>query len=182
MSVTCRFPLALLQQIQHDLAALTRTVQTLQTTTDNSLVLTLQSTVDSIAAVLSSTQTSINNVFLHPTFTECTVGTLNYLDDFGIPHNLENTLDSKLIVASRVTPAYYANNRKIALACDSSNTACVCFCSNDANTSNTTYDCKLLSQGGVSGIEGKGDLTVYSNRTFFSGDVDVSNNNVTCKH
>ena len=95
MSVTCRFPLALLQQIQNDLATLTRTVQTLQTTTDNSLVLTLQSTVDSIAAVLSSTQTSIDNVFLHPTFTECTVGTLNYLDNFSIPPDLENTLDSK---------------------------------------------------------------------------------------
>ena len=51
MSVMCRFPLALLQQIQNDLANLTRTVQTLQTTTYNSLVLTLQSTVDSIGAV-----------------------------------------------------------------------------------------------------------------------------------
>ena len=144
MSVMCRFPLALLQQIQNDLATLTHTVQTLQTTTDNSLILTLQSTVDSIAAVLSSTQTSINNVFLHPTFTECTVGTLNYLDDFGIPHNLENTLDSKLIVASRVTPAYYANNRKITLGCDVANTAYVHFNSNDTNTTNTSFDCKLV--------------------------------------
>ena len=155
MSVTCRFPLALLQQIQNDLAALTRTVQTLQTTTDNSLVLTLQSTVDSIAAVLSSTQTSIDNVFLHPTFTECTVGTLNYLDDFGIPHDLENTLDSKLTVASRVTPTYYANNRKIMLGCDVANTAYVHFNSNHANTTNTTFDCKLVSQGGVNGVDKK---------------------------
>ena len=67
MSVTCRFPLALLHQIQNDLAALTRTVQTLQNTTDNSLVLRLQSTIDSIGSVLSSTQTSLDNVFMHPT-------------------------------------------------------------------------------------------------------------------
>jgi len=87
MSVTCRFPLALLHQIQNDLAALTRTVQTLQNTTNNSLVVRLQSTIDSIGSVLSSTQTSLDNVFLHPTFTDCTVGTLNYLDDFGIPHD-----------------------------------------------------------------------------------------------
>ena len=52
--MTCRFPLALLHQIQNDLAALTRTVQTLQNTTDNSLVLRLQSTIDSIGSVLSS--------------------------------------------------------------------------------------------------------------------------------
>ena len=145
MSVTCRFPLALLHQIQNDLAALTRTVQTLQNTTDNSLVLRLQSTIDSIGSVLSSTQTSLDNVFLHPTFTDCTVGTLNYLDDFGIPHDLETTLDSKLTVESRVTPAYYANNRKITLGCDVANTAYVHFNSNDANTNNDTFDCKILS-------------------------------------
>ena len=95
--------------------------------TDNSLVLTLQSTVDSIGAVLSSAQTSLDNVFLHPTFTECTVGTLNYLDDFGTPHDLENILNSKLTVESRVTPAYYANNRKVPLGCDVANTGHVHF-------------------------------------------------------
>ena len=183
MSVTCRFPYALLQQLQNDVESLSRTVRALQTQTDNedALLHTLRNTVESMGSVLSSTETDTDNVFLHPTFTDCTVGTLSYLDDFGTPHDLEETLDTKLTVESRVTPAYYANNRKITLACDSSNTACVCFCSNDANTSNTTYDCKILSQGGVAGVEGKGDLTVYSNRTFFSGDVDVSKNNVTCK-
>ena len=78
-----------------------------------------------MGSVLSSTETDTDNVFLHPTFTDCTVGALSYLDDFGTPHDLEETLDTKLTVESRVTPAYYANNRKITLACDSSNTACV---------------------------------------------------------
>ena len=95
MSVTCRFPYALLQQIQDDLATLTRTVHTLQTQSDSDAVLlqSLQSTVDSIGAVLSSAETSTTNVFLHPTFTDCVVGTLSYLDDSGIPQDLENTLD-----------------------------------------------------------------------------------------
>ena len=61
---------------------------------------------------------------------------------------------------------YYSNNRNIALGCDSTNSAYVQFCSNDTNTTNTLYDYKILSQGGNSGIDGKGDLTVYSNRTF----------------
>ena len=93
-------------------------------------------------------ETSTSNVLLHPTFTDCTVGTLSYLDDFGVPQDLEDTLDSKLTVDSKVTPAYYSNNRKITLVCDSSNSAYVQFCSNDNNTSNNTYDCKILSQGG----------------------------------
>ena len=125
MSVTCRFPYALLQQIQDDLATLTRTVHTLQTQSDSDSVLlqSLQSTVDSIGAVLSSAETSTTNVYLHPTFTDCVVGTLSYLDDSGTPQDLENTLDSKLTLDNRVTPAYYASNRKITLGCDSPNVA-----------------------------------------------------------
>ena len=33
----------------------------------------------------------------------------------------------------------------------------------------------------MSGLEGKGDLTVYTNKTTFNGDVDVSQNKVSCK-
>ena len=58
MLVTCRFCLALLQHIQNHLTTLTHTVQSM---TDNTLVLTLQSTVDSISAVVSSAQTSPDN-------------------------------------------------------------------------------------------------------------------------
>ena len=96
MSVTCRFPYALLQQIQNDLAALTQMVHSLQTqnNSDSVLLQSLQSTVDSISGVLSSAETSTSNMCLHPTFTDCT--------DF------EHTLDSKLTV----TPVYCASNRK----------------------------------------------------------------------
>ena len=83
-----------------------------QSNNDDTLLCTLQSTVISIGAVLSSTETSTSNMFLHPILTDRTVGTLSYLDDFGIPHDLENTLDSMLTVESRVTPAYYTSNRK----------------------------------------------------------------------
>ena len=133
MSVTCRFPFALLQQIQNDLAALPQTVVFLQTqkNSDSVLLESLQSTVDSIGAVLSSAQTSLSNVYLHPTFTDCTVGTLSYLDDSGTPQDLEHTLKSKLTVGTNVTPAYYSNSRKITLVCDSSNTADITFNSND---------------------------------------------------
>ena len=63
---------------------------------------------------------------MHPLFTDCTVGTLSYLDDNGDTHDLEHTLDSKLTVGSVVIPAYYASNRNITLGCDSSNDAYIC--------------------------------------------------------
>ena len=85
MSVTCRFPYALLQQLQNDLDTLTRMVHTLQTqvSNDDALLTTLRATVNSMGhAVLSSAETPLTNVFLHPAFTDCTVGTLSYLDVF----------------------------------------------------------------------------------------------------
>ena len=102
MSVTCRFPYTLLQQLQNDVESLSRTVRALQTQTDNedALLHTLRNTVESMGSVLSSTETDTDNVFLHPTFTDCTVGALSYLDDFGTPHDLEETLDTKLTVES----------------------------------------------------------------------------------
>ena len=135
MSVTCRFPYALLQQIQDDLATLTRTVHTLQTQSDSDAVLlqSLQSTVDSIVAVLSSAETPTPNVFLHPTFTDCVVGTLSYLDDDGNPHDLETTLDSKLTVGIKVAPAF-SIQRKITLGCDMINSSYINFNSNDRDT------------------------------------------------
>ena len=137
--MTCIFNYALLQEIQNNIATLTQTVLTflIQSNNDDTLLHTLQSTVDSIGAVSSSAETSIANVFLHPTFTG-TIGTLNYLDNFSTPQDLENTLDSKLTVDSRGTPVYYANNRKITPGCHSANNAFVNFYSNDNNTSTTS--------------------------------------------
>jgi len=66
---------------------------------------------------------------------------------------------------------------------DVANTAYVHFLnSNDANTNNDTFDCKILSQGGVSGVSGKGDLVVYSNKTNFYSDVDVFQKQCFVKH
>ena len=183
MSVTCRFPFALLQQIQNDLAALTQTVVSLQTqnNSDSVLLESLQSTVNSISAVLSSAQTSLSNVYLHPTFTDCTMGTLSYLDNSGTPQDLEHTLESKLTVGTKVTPAFYSNSRKVTLGCDSSNTAYVTFNSNYYDILNTSFDCKIVSQSGTSGVAGNGTLTVYSKTTSFNGDVNASQNTVSCK-
>ena len=71
MSIHARFPYAFLQQIRDDLNSITKAVQL------------LQSTVESIGTVLSGQNTELNNVFSHPTFTDCTVGTLSYVDDEG---------------------------------------------------------------------------------------------------
>ena len=99
MSVTCRFPYALIQQLQKDVESLSKAVAELQSqntaAADGALLLRLQSTIDSVCAVLSSTETEADNMLMHPTFTDCTVGTLNYLDDLGIPHDLESVLDTK---------------------------------------------------------------------------------------
>ena len=103
LSVTCRFPFALLQQIQDDLATLTQTIHSFQAQNDNSpLQQSLQSTVDSIGTVLASAETSSLNVYLHLTYTNCTVGTLSYLDDDGHAHDLEHTLDSMLTVGQKI--------------------------------------------------------------------------------
>ena len=84
MSVACRLPYTLLKQIQTDLTTLTQTVRSLQTQSDKDDTLhTLQSTVDSIGAVLCSAETSTSNLLLHPTFMDCKVGTLSFLDNFG---------------------------------------------------------------------------------------------------
>ena len=157
--------------LQNDLESrsLTNTVHTLQihSNKDDTLLHTLQTTVETIGKVLSSTETNLANAFLHPTFIDCTVGSLSYLDDFGVPQDLEDTLDSKLTVDSKVTPAYYSNNRNITSGCDSTNSAYVHFCANDTNTSNTVYDCKILSQGGDSGVDGKGDVTCIQQQNIF---------------
>ena len=81
MSVTSRFPFALIQQLQKDVESLSRAVTNLQTqnATDSALILSLQNTLHSVCAVLSSTTTTeADNVFMQPTFTDCTVGVLNY--------------------------------------------------------------------------------------------------------
>ena len=133
MSVTSRFPFALIQQLQKDVESLSRAVTDLQNATaaDGALILSLQNTIHSVCAVLSSTETEADNVFMHPTFTDCTVGVLSYLDDEGIPHDLETELDMKLTVGAKVVPCYYSNKRNICLDCSESNKACVTFCSND---------------------------------------------------
>ena len=96
MSVTCRFPYALIQQLQKDVESLSKAVADLQSqntaAANGALLLRMQSTIDSVCAVLSSTETNANSVLMHPTFTECTVGSLNYLDDLGTPHDLESEL------------------------------------------------------------------------------------------
>ena len=89
------------------------------------------------------------------------------MDDFGTPHDLETTLDSKLTVESKLTSVYYSNNRKITLDCYDSDTACVTFYSNDTNTRNMTYDCKMVSQGGVNGLDGKGSSLYVTTRRLF---------------
>ena len=114
--------------------------------------------------VLSSAETSTSNTFLHPTFTTCTVRTLSYLDDSGVTQDLEHALD-----------------RKITLGCDSPNTAYIPFNSNDNDTSDTLYDCKILLQGGTSGTPRSGTLTLYNKTTSFKGDIDASQNKVSCK-
>ena len=76
---------------------------------------------------------------------------------------------------------YYASNRKITLECDSPNVTYINFNSNDSDTSNILYDCRILSQGGTSGTPGSGTLTLYSKTTTFKGDVDASQNDVSCK-
>ena len=105
MSVTSRFPFALIQQLQKDVGSLSRLVTELQNQNadDGVLILSLQNTLQSVCAVLSSTTTEPDNMFMHPTFTECTVGVLNYLDDEGIPHDLETELDAKLSIGAKVT-------------------------------------------------------------------------------
>ena len=112
MSVTSRFPFALIQQLQKDVETLSRAVTTLQNQNEaaanGTLILSLQNTVHSVYAVLSSTETEADNVLMHPTFTDCTVGMLNYLDDEGTPHDLETELDTKLTVGAK-TPCYYSN-------------------------------------------------------------------------
>ena len=99
--------------------ALSKTVTDLQNqntaATDSVLILSLQNTIKSVCAVLSSTETKADHLLMHPTFTDCVVGTLSYLDDLGTPHDLESVLHTKLTVGSKVTPCYYSNNRKINL-------------------------------------------------------------------
>ena len=152
MSVTSRFTFALIQQLQKDVDALSRAVTDLQNQSaaaNGSLILSLQNTLQSVCDVLSSTTTEPDNVFMHPTFTECTVGVLNYLDDEGIPHDLETELDAKLSIGAKVTPCYYSNNRNISLDCSETNKACVSFRSNDSSSLDDTYDCKIVSVGGL---------------------------------
>ena len=64
-------------------------VSTLQTqvlvNNKDALLATLWTPVDSMSAVLSSAETPLTSLFLHPTFTNCTVVTLNYLDNFSLP-------------------------------------------------------------------------------------------------
>ena len=134
-----------------------------------------------MCAVLSSTETNADHLLMHPTFTDCVVGTLSYLDDLGTPHDLESELETKLTVGSKVTPCYYSNNRNINLDCSEPNASCVTFCSNDVNTANNCYDCKIASVGGSSSAPGKGELVVYSNKTRFHGDVVIDENNLSCK-
>ena len=97
MSFTSRFPYTLIQQLQKDVDSLSRAVTDLQNTTaaDGSLLVSLQNTINSVCAVLSSDETNANSMFMYPTFTDCTVGTLNYLDDLGTPHDLENVLQCR---------------------------------------------------------------------------------------
>ena len=94
MSVTCRFPYALIQQLQKDVETLSKAVADFQSqntaAADGALLLRLQTTIDSVCAVLSSTETNADGMLMHPTFTDCTVGALNYLDDLGVPHDLES--------------------------------------------------------------------------------------------
>ena len=158
MSVTCRFPYALLQQIQNDLATLKHTVDTLQTqsNSDDALLHILQDTVHSIGLVLSGQDNTTTTRYMNSLFTDCTEGTLSYLDDNGNTHDLEHTLDSKLTMGNVVTPAYYASNRNITLGCDSPNDAYIHFHSNDSDTSNTLYDCKILSHREPVGQKGRG--------------------------
>ena len=92
--MTCQFSYALLQQLQNDLDTLKCTVHVLRST----MMMLFLATVNSMGAVLSSAVTPLTNVFLHLTFTDCMAGTLSYLDDFSVPQNLEDTLDSKLTV------------------------------------------------------------------------------------
>ena len=100
---------------------------------------------------------------------DCTVGTLSYLDDFGTPHDLENTLNSKLTVEGRVTPAYYANNRKITLGCDAFNCAYINFNYNNRDSGNTLYACEIFSQSGISGTPGSSTLTLHCKTAFLKG-------------
>ena len=65
-------------------------------------------------------------------------------------------------------------NKKITLGCDSANDAYINFYSNDSDTSDNLYDCKMLSHGGTSRVEGEGELTVYSKKNTLNGDIDVS--------
>ena len=185
MSVTSRFPYALIQQLQKDVESLSRLVTDLQNqntaAADSALIVSLQNTIHSVCAVLSSTETETDNVFMHPTFTDCTVGVLKYLDDEGIPHDLETELDTKLTVTDKVVPCYYSNTRNISLDCSETNKACVSFRSNDTSTLNNAYDCKIAAVGGVSSLPGKGDLIVYNNATHFYGDVVLDENNLSCK-
>ena len=62
MSVTCRFPYALIQQLQKDVESLSKAVADLQSqntaAADGALLLRLQTTIDSVCAVLSSTETN----------------------------------------------------------------------------------------------------------------------------
>ena len=85
MYVMCRFPFALIQQLQKDVEVLSRTVADLQAqntaAADGALILNLQNTIHSVCAVLSSTETNADQVFMHPAFTDCVVGSLSYLDD-----------------------------------------------------------------------------------------------------
>ena len=123
MSVTSRFPYALIQQLQKDVESLSRAVASLQNqnASEESLILSLQNTLQSVCDVLSSATTESDNLLMHPTFTECTVGVLNYLDDEGIPHDLETELDKKLTVGTIVTPCYYSSKRNISLDCSETN-------------------------------------------------------------
>ena len=97
-----------------------------------------------MCAVLSSTTTEADNVLMHPTFTDCTVGVLNYLDDEGVPHDLETELETKLTVGAKVVPCYYSSKRNISLDCSETNKSCVSFRSNDASSLDNTYDCKIV--------------------------------------
>ena len=56
MSVTCRFPFALIQQLQNDVEVLSRAVADLQSQntaeTDEALILNLQNTIHSVCCII----------------------------------------------------------------------------------------------------------------------------------
>ena len=91
------------------------------------------------------------------------------------------SVDAKLTVGSRVTPCYYSNNRNIMLDCSTADTTSITFCSNDNSSVNNNYDCIISSRSGLDDTPGKGELAVYNNKTLFYGDVNIDENNLSCK-